>query len=130
MKISKQALRDARQLFRSCLVNGILDEARVRQAAALLAEKKPRGYLEILVRLHRLVALDIAQRTVTVEGAVESTPAQLAAINASLEKRYGAGLAVNYTVNPSLIGGLRIQVGSDLYDGSVKTRLDKLGSSF
>lgn len=130
MKISKQALRDARQLFRSCLVNGILNEARVRQAAALLAEKKPRGYLEILVRLHRLVALDIAQRTVTVEGAVESTPAQLAAINASLEKRYGAGLAVNYTVNPSLIGGLRIQVGSDLYDGSVKTRLDKLGSSF
>jgi F-type H+-transporting ATPase subunit delta len=47
-----------------------------------------------------------------------------------LEKRYGAGLNVTYSVDPSLIGGLRIQVGSDLYDGSVKTRLEKLAQSF
>jgi F-type H+-transporting ATPase subunit delta len=130
MKISKQAQRDARQLFRSCLVNGILDEARVRQAVALLMAKKPRGYVEILSRLHRLAKLDVAKRTATVEGAVEASPAQLAEIKTNLEKRYGAGLNVSYVVNPSLLGGLRIQVGSDLYDGSVKTRLDKLAQSF
>lgn len=130
MKISKQALREARQLFRSCLADGILDEARVRQAVALLLEKKPRGYLEILSRLHRLVELDAAARTAKIEGAVECSPAQLAEIKASLEKRYGAGLNVSQVVNPSLIGGLRIQVGSDLYDGSVKTRLEKLANSF
>ena len=39
MKISKQAQREARQLFRSCLVNGLLDENRVRQAVALLLSK-------------------------------------------------------------------------------------------
>jgi len=39
MKISKQAQRDARQLFRSCHVNGLLDEARVRQTIALLFAK-------------------------------------------------------------------------------------------
>lgn len=130
MKISKQALREARRLFRSCLVNGILDEARVRQAVALLQEKKPRGYLEILSRLHRLVKLDIAARTAKIEGAVECSPAQLAEIKTSLEKRYGAGLNISQLVNPSLIGGLRIQVGSDLYDGSVETRLEKLANSF
>ena len=130
MKISKQAQRDARQLFRSCLANGILDEARVRQAVALLMEKKPRGYVEILSRLHRLVKLDLAKRTATVEGAVDASPAQLAEIKANLEKRYGAAVNMSYVVNPSLLGGLRIQVGSDLYDGSVKTRLDKLANSF
>ena len=130
MKISKQAQRDARQLFRTCLVNGILDEARVRQAVSLLVSKKPRGYVEILTRMHRLVKLETARRTAKVEGATESSPAQVAEIKSNLEKRYGAGLNVSYVVNTSLIGGLRIQVGSDLYDGSVKTRLEKLAQSF
>ena len=130
MKISKQAQREARQLFRSCLVNGILDESRVRQAVTLLAEKKPRGYVGILSRLHRLVKLDVAKRTARVENAVDTTPDQQAAIQASLEQQYGKGLDITYWVNPALIGGLRVQVGSDLYDGSVKTRLEKLQQSF
>ncbi|MDR3457610.1 MAG: ATP synthase F1 subunit delta [Verrucomicrobiae bacterium] len=130
MKISKQAQRDARELFRSCLVNGRLDESRVRQVIALLAQKQPRGYVEILSRLHRLVKLELARYTVRVENAVATSPAQQADIQTSLEKRYGTSLEIAYAVNPSLLGGLRIQVGSDLYDGSVKTRLDKLAQSF
>jgi len=130
MKISKQAQRDARQLFRNCLVNGRLDENRVRQVIALLAQKQPRGYVEILARLHRLVKLELARYTVRVENAVATTPDQQANIKASLEKQYGTSLEIAYAVNPSLLGGLRIQVGSDLYDGSVKTRLDKLAQSF
>jgi F-type H+-transporting ATPase subunit delta len=130
MKISKQAQREARQLFRSCLVNELLDESRVRQAVGLLSEKKPRGYVEILSRLHRLVKLELSRRDVRVENAVETSPAQAENIRASLEKQYGPGLNTQYSINPQLIGGMRIQVGSDLYDGSVKTRLDKLEQSF
>ncbi len=130
MKISKQAQREARQLFRGCLVSGILDEARVRLAVTLLTEMKPRGYVGILTRLHRLVKLDVARRTARVESAVPATPAQVSGIQAGLAQRYGAGLEIQYAVNPALIGGLRIQVGSDLYDGTVKTRLEKLQESF
>ena len=130
MKISKQAQRDARQLFRGCHVNGLLDESRVRQAVTLLADKKPRGYVEILSRLHRLVKLELARRTARVENAVETSPAERESIKASLEKQYGAGLDIQFAVTPALIGGLRIQVGSDLYDGSVKMRLQKLAESF
>ena len=130
MKISKQAQREARQLFHSCLANGVLDEVRVRQAVNLLADLKPRGYAGILARLHRLVKLDVAQRTVRVENAVDTSPAQMASLKASLERHYGAGLDISYGTNPALIGGLRIQVGSDLYDGTVKTRLEKLQQSF
>ena len=130
MKISKKEQREARELFRSCLVNGAVDENRVRQAVDLLLEHKPRGFVQILSRLHRLVKLDLAKRMVRVENAVDSTPAQVAAIRASLEHHDGAGLEINYVTNPALIGGLRIQVGSDLYDGSVKNCLEKLLESF
>ena len=55
---------------------------------------------------------------------------QQAQVRSQLGSLYGAGLAVSFSETPALIGGLRIQVGSDLYDGSVKTRLEKLEESF
>jgi len=76
MKISKLAQREARQLFRSCQANGLLDESRVRQATTLLLAKKPRGYVEILSRLHRLVKLDLEQHAARIESAT-SLPADL-----------------------------------------------------
>src|SRR4051812_36052111 len=126
MKISKQAQREARQLFRTCQVNGLLDENRVRQAVKLLAEKKPRGYVEILARLHRLVKLDVERRAARVESATVLTPELEAEVTGQIKARYGNSVNIAFTQNPALIGGLRIQVGSDLYDGSVKTRLEQL----
>jgi len=130
MKISKQAQRDARQLFRSCHVNGMLDENRVRQVVALLAEKKPRGYVAILTRMHRLVKLGLERRSACVESAVTLSAAVQGEVAARLKDIYGEGLNLAFEQNPSLLGGLRIQVGSDLYDGSVKMRLEKLEQSF
>jgi F-type H+-transporting ATPase subunit delta len=130
MKISKLAQREARQLFRSCQVNGLLDENRVRQCVALLLAKKKRGYVEILSRLHRLVKLDLERRAARIEGAVP-LPADLQVDVANqIRKVYGTGVDIAFSQNPALIGGLRIQVGSDLYDGSVRTRLEKLEQSF
>jgi F-type H+-transporting ATPase subunit delta len=130
MKISKQAQRDARQLFRSCQQNNLLDENRVRQTVSLLAEKKPRGYVEILSRLHRLVKLDLERRAARVESALP-LPADLQNdVTNNIKKIYGDGVNIVFGQNPALLGGLRIQVGSDLYDGSVKTRLNKLEQSF
>jgi F-type H+-transporting ATPase subunit delta len=130
MKISKQAQRDARQLFRSCHVNNLLDENRVRQTVNLLDEKKPRGYVEILSRLHRLVKLDLERRAARVESATP-LPADLQNdVTNNIKKIYGDSVNIVFGQNPALLGGLRIQVGSDLYDGSVKTRLNKLEESF
>jgi F-type H+-transporting ATPase subunit delta len=41
-------------------------------------------------------------------------------------RRYGAGLQPSFEVDPALIGGLRIRVGSDVYDGSLRARLAAL----
>jgi F-type H+-transporting ATPase subunit delta len=130
MKISKQAQRDARQLFRDCQVNNLLDENRVRQTVSLLSEKKPRGYVEILSRLHRLVKLDLERRAARVESALP-LPADLQNdVTNRIKKIYGDGVNIVFGQNPALLGGLRIQVGSDLYDGSVQTKLNQLAQSF
>jgi F-type H+-transporting ATPase subunit delta len=130
MKISKLAQREARQLFRSCRVNGLLDDNRVRQATALLLSKRPHGYVEILSRLHRLVKLELERRAARVESATP-LPADLQADVADrIRKIYGPGADITFSRNPALIGGLRVQVGSDLYDGSVRSRLEKLEQSF
>jgi F-type H+-transporting ATPase subunit delta len=130
MKISKQAQREARQLFRSCLVNGLLDESRVRAAVALLVAKKPRGYVEILSRLHRLAKLNLEQRAARVESATPLAADLQNEVAERLKKIYGDGLDLSFGENPALIGGLKIRVGSDLYDGSVKKRLEQLEQSF
>ncbi len=129
MKISKQAKRDAKQLFSACVVDGVLAEDRVRQAVSKVAEAKPRAYVAVLMHFQRLVKLDIQKRTATVQSAVELSPELQAQVKANLEKKYGTGLTLNFSVNPFLIGGLRIQIGSDVYDGSVQGRLTQLKNS-
>ncbi len=130
MKISKSAQHDARQLFRSCQVNGLLDENRVRQAVTLVLAQKPRRYLEILSRLLRLVKLDLERRTARVESAAILPGDLQADVAGRIKKIYGDSVDISFGQNPALIGGLRVKVGSDVYDGSVKAKLDNLAASF
>lgn len=129
MKISKQSRRDAKTLFSACRVNGLLDEDRVRNAVAQVIAQKPRGYVGTLKQFQRLVKLDIDRRSARVENAVETIPAQAEAIRANLQRQYGSGLNLTFWINPALIGGLRIKVGSDIYDGSVAGRLAEIKNS-
>ena len=130
MKVTKQARRDAKALFRSCLVNGLLDEGRVRQTVQRVLEGKPRGYLAILAHFQRLVKLDLERRTARIDSATALSPETQATLKAGLARLYGPGLSINFAQEPKLIGGLRIKVGSDVYDGSVRARLDALEESF
>jgi len=129
MKISKQARRDGKSLFNNCKVNGLLDENRVRQTVSAVISQKPRGYVAMLSHFQRLLKLDIDRRTARVENAVESSPALVESIKAQIAKRYGSGLNVQFATNPALIGGIRVQVGSDVFDGSVRARLNELAES-
>ncbi len=130
MKISKQSRRDAKQLFRACLVNGQMDEGRVRQTVSLVIAKKPRAYVATLSQFQRLVKLDLARRTARVESAVELSADAQSGVRANLVRKYGSNLELGFAVRPDLIGGLRVQVGSDVYDGSVQARLNNLEATF
>ena len=130
MKISKRARRDAKQLFRSCVLSGLLDDDRVRQTVQQIIAQKPRGYLAILTYFQRLVKLDVARRTARIESAIQLPEGLSTAIQANLARKYGPGLTVSFAQNTDLIGGLRVQVGSDVYDGSIRARLAELTDRF
>lgn len=129
MKISKRAQADAKKLLRGCLADGRLDEGRVRRVVALLLGKKPRGYLAVLTHFRRRLRLEIERRTATVQSAIPLSDALEADVRARLEAAYGAGLEFRFGADPAWLGGLRIQVGSDLRDGTVRGRLDRLQES-
>jgi len=130
MKISKQARRDGKSLFTNCKVNGVLGENRVRQTVSAVIAQKPRGFVGMLSHFQRLVKLDLERRSAHVESAGPVSDALQQSVKANLAARYGQGLNVLFAVNKELIGGLRVKVGSDVFDGSVKARLAELESSF
>ncbi len=129
MKISKEARRTSRQLFRACMVDGKLDESRVRTVVNGVASSKPRGYIGMLDAFARLVANEVSRQRALVESASALTPATQTELQASLSKKYGRQLTLDFSVNPELLGGIRVKVGSDVWDGSVKARLEGLAAS-
>jgi F-type H+-transporting ATPase subunit delta len=130
MKTNTQIRRDARQLYRLCVVDGLLDGGRVHQVVQRVIAGKRRGYLALLSYFERFVRLDRAAHTADVETAV-SLPADLqASVQSRLTKVYGPGINTQFAIKPALIGGMRIRVGSDVYDGSVQFELATLEKAF
>lgn len=129
MKIPREARSAAKRLFQACRVDGVLDESRARATAKAVAAAQPRHSLAILTQFARLVALDIEKSTAVVESAAPLGAAE-AAVTGALRQRFGAGLKIRSEVNPALLGGLRLRVGSDVWDGTVRGRLDALAKSF
>lgn len=128
MKISKEARRTSRQLFRACLINGRLDEARVRQVVDKVSQVKPRGYISILESFATIVRNELERQRAVVESATELSSSLCDQLKAGLDKKYGRDLELEFHVKPELLGGLRVRVGSDVWDGTVKARLDALHS--
>ena len=108
------------------MVNGVLDESRARQVARQLGASKRRGALAVLAAYMRLVRLEQARHAAIVESAVSLDTGLREIVQKRLTGVYGDRLRTSFEQNPALIGGLRIRVGSDVYDGSVRARLAAL----
>lgn len=123
MKTSKEAKRFARELFQASIVNGRLDARVVATQSDRLVTEKPRGYFQILREYTRLVRLELDRRHAIVESAAPLEPAEADRIRKELLERFGSDLTIAFGTKPELLGGLRVQVGSDVWDGSVANRL-------
>ena len=126
MKINKETRQLSKALLRASFTNGQLDSGKVASLVKSLIEKKPRHYLQILEAYQRLLRLEVEKRTATIETATELPPEAGAQIVANLKRKYGGDLAANFVVNKDLLGGMRIRVGSDVWDSSVRNRLHRL----
>jgi F-type H+-transporting ATPase subunit delta len=126
MKINKETRQLSKALLRASFTDGRLDSGKVASLVKSLIEKKPRHYLQILEAYQRLLRLEVEKRTATIETATELPSEAGAQIVANLKRKYGSDLAANFVVNKDLLGGMRIRVGSDVWDSSVRNRLHRL----
>ena len=126
MKISKDIRRLSRKLMRASYVNGVLDRERINFIVQSIIAERPRNYIHLLENYLRLLRLEFGKRQATIESAAELDPEAGRKIVAGLEHKYGASLATDFVVNPALLGGVRVRVGSDVWDSSVRNRLERL----
>ena len=126
MKINKETRQLSKELLRASFADGRLDSARVSAVLKSLVEKKPRHYIQVLEAYKRLLRLEVEKRTATIETASELAPEAGQQIVANLKRRYGSDLTARFAVNKDLLGGMRIRVGSDVWDSSVRNRLHRL----
>ena len=82
----------------------------------------------MLKEFARLIRLETARRHAIIESAADLAATEKSAITRTVHDKYGADVTTEYKTNPALIGGLRIQVGSDVVDASVRSRLDRLAN--
>lgn len=126
MKINKEIRQLSRELLRASFTDGQLDHGKVASLVQSLIAKKPRHYVAILWNYKRLLRLELEKRHARVESASELDTETRFEIVSNLRKKYGADLTTEFITNPELIGGMRIRVGSDVWDGSVRDRLARL----
>jgi F-type H+-transporting ATPase subunit delta len=130
MKINKEIRQISREMLRASFDDGQFDRGKIASLVQSLIAKKPRRCIDILQNYKRLLRLEIEKRHATIESASELSPQTSSKIIAKLKKKYGNDLTADLVVDPTLLGGMRVRVGSDVWDGSVRHRLESLQQQF
>ncbi len=126
MKINKEIRRLSREMLRASFTDGQLDPGRIASLVDSLIARKPRNYIGVLKNYRRLLRIEVEKRRARIETASEVDRETGSTLVANLKKKYGSDLTTEFVVNPQLLGGMRIRVGSDVWDGSVRNRLERL----
>ncbi len=126
MKTKKEVRRLSREMLRASFTDGQLDQGKITSLVQSLIEKKPRHCVDILQNYKRLLRLEIEKRHATIETAAELDPQVKEQTVSNLRRRFGSDLTSEFLINPDLLGGMRVRVGSDVWDGSVRNRLELL----
>jgi len=130
MKSNKEIRRLSREMVHASFTDGQLDRGKIASLAQSLIAKRPRNYIGILQNYKRLLRLEIEKRHARIESASELSAETNSRILQNLKKKYGRDLTTEFVVNRELLGGMRIRVGSDVWDGSVRHRLESLQQQF
>ena len=81
---------------------------------------------EIAAQFHALVNARSGVSDAVIYSAFAIEPAQLADVVAALERRFNRKLNASVVIEPELIGGIRVVVGDEVLDSSVKARLEQM----
>ena len=124
-------------LSRSDAVKGVLAaadslgvDATTKSLLGVLAQNRRLGQLPQIVRaFRRLASRHRGEATAEVTSAHPLTDDQVAELKQQLRARVGREVTVDLSVDPQLLGGLVVRIGSQMIDSSIRTRLNALASA-
>ena len=123
---NKQAQQLARQLFTMSLVDGVISADRVTGVLQWVEKHAPANQMLVLQAYQRLISVEVARSRAVVEHAGPVAQDILDTIASAMTARYGRPIVASSKSAPSLLAGLRVRVGDDVYEASVSARLELL----
>ncbi|MCR2813475.1 F0F1 ATP synthase subunit delta [Microbacterium sp. zg.Y1090] len=94
--------------------------------SSAVQQTRERRVRQLLGRAMRLVAQQRGRSVATVVAAKPLGAGQADRLSAALSQRYGTDISLNVVVDPSVVGGLRVEIADDVIDASVSSRLNDL----
>src|ERR1700731_3132445 len=122
MKLNKEIRQLSRGMLRASFTDGQIDRGKITALVQSLVTKKPRHYIDVLQHYKRLLRLEIEKRHARIESMMPLSPDTASRITDRLKKKYGNDLTAEFNVDPTLLGGVRVRVGSDVWDGTLRNR--------
>lgn len=130
MKLNKEIRQFSREMLRASFTDAQLDNGKISTLVQSLITKKPRHYVDVLKYYKRLLRLEIEKRHARIESAMKLDPETSKQIVDRLKRKYGNDLTADFQVDPALLGGLRVRLGSNVWDGTLRNRLERLQQQF
>ncbi|ADE55126.1 F0F1 ATP synthase subunit delta [Coraliomargarita akajimensis] len=119
----------AKKLVELSKEDGLIAEAKVQEVLAALKQSSVRYPARTLKAYLRLIRRALAEQTAVVATPGALSADALTAIEANFSKLYDRPIQAVTETDTSLIAGVRVRVGDDLYDASVAGRLERLAQS-
>lgn len=117
---------DAKGALVESILKGRASSATILIASSLVQHPRERRVRSLLTHALRLVADQRGRTVATVYTAAPLSDAQRTRLERTLGQRYDAEVSLNVVVDPTVVGGLRIEIGDDVIDATVSSRLNDL----
>ena len=117
MKILKKVFMDILSDLELELLNHLLEEGHIQLLVAVI---KKFGFITQSVKTSLKVSISTAE---------QMNPEELSNIVRIIEQKLGKKVDAEALVDPEILGGVKFRIGNTIVDGSIATRLQKLGNS-
>jgi F-type H+-transporting ATPase subunit delta len=126
MAAAKQTKVLAKQLFKLSVIDGVVSPDHVAGVLAWIEKNSPRHPVALLKLYSRMISTELAKSQAVVEHAGPVADATLKQIEAAMSRKYARTVTASAKPNPALLAGLRVRIGSDVYESSVAGQLASL----
>jgi F-type H+-transporting ATPase subunit delta len=108
------------------LLDGKVSKQTLAILSALIAQPRGRRIAELVRYATTIVAEQSGSTIATITVAKPLESAQIARLEKALAAQHGGSIRINEVVDPSILGGMRVQIGDEIIDGTVSNRITDL----